>query len=393
MDQQKQNKKQTEERRGAKGSGSVRQRLDGKWEARCTINGKRRSFYADKQSDALKAMRTAQKEKDDGEYFEPSNMTLGQWMDIWLEEYKKTAIKITTYRTYKYSLEKYIKPMLGKIKLQEISSIQLQKFYNHLSNEKKRASRTIRNYNVMIKGALDHAIKLRLLSSNPCSGCIMPKKEKKEMHPLEAKDVERLLETIKTVSEPYQAMIKFALFTGMRRGEIMGLTWEAVDFEKSTITVKQQLIYDHLDEINKFHLAPTKNNKTRVLLVAPFIMNLLKDVKQEQNKNWLKLGLGWNNQFNLVFTTNRGTPIYGRRLHKVFKEQVRKIGCMNVRFHDLRHTYAVIALQEGDSPKTVQEALGHATADFTLNVYAHVSEKMKNESAARMQAYFERLNA
>ncbi len=126
---------------------------------------------------------------------------------------------------------------------------------------------------------------------------------------------------------------------------------------------------------------------------ALFVMDILKQVKREQAAAHLAMGLAWGNEFNLVFTTPTGRFIMPQTAFKRFKAAATKIGRPDARFHDLRHTYAVTALQEGDDVKTVQQNLGHATASFTLDVYGHVSEKMKWESAARMQSYFEKIKA
>ena len=130
-----------------------------------------------------------------------------------------------------------------------------------------------------------------------------------------------------------------------------------------------------------------------MLTVAPFVIDILRTVHREQMQNHLACGLAWQNEYNLVFTDRSGHFIVPQTALKRFKAVANKIGRPDARFHDLRHTYAVTALQEGDDVKTVQQNLGHATASFTLDVYGHVSEKMKRESAARMQSYFEKINA
>lgn len=178
----------------------------------------------------------------------------------------------------------------------------------------------------------------------------------------------------------------------MREGEICGLTWDAVDFRNGTITVKQQLCKEKVKG-GQHYIAATKNDKSRVLTVAPFVMEILRAVRQEQMQNHLACGLAWQNEYNLVFTDRSGHFIVPQTALKRFKAVANKIGRPDARFHDLRHTYAVASLQEGDDVKTVQQNLGHATAAFTLDVYGHVSEKMKQESAARMERFIEKIKA
>ena len=130
--------------RNARGNGSVRQRENGTWEDRCTINGKRRSFYGEKQSDVLKAMRAAQKAADDGVYFEPTRLTVAKWLDIWLTEYVKPSCKPLTASTYKSRIDTHIAPTLGMIKLTSLNATHIQSFYNDLLRVKKLQPKTIK---------------------------------------------------------------------------------------------------------------------------------------------------------------------------------------------------------------------------------------------------------
>ena len=213
--------------------------------------------------------------------------------------------------------------------------------------------------------------------------------EKKEIKPLTETEIAAFLREIQK-DEPLRDLFTVALFTGMREGEICGLSWEAVDFINDTITVKQQLCKEK-EKGGKHYIAATKNDKSRTLTVPPFVMDILKRIFREQKEARFTAGLAWENEWNLVFTNKLGKFVNPATALKRFKAAAARIGRPDARFHDLRHTYAVTALQEGDDVKTVQQNLGHATASFTLDVYGHVSEKMKKESAARMQNYFEKI--
>ena len=223
-------------KRNASGNGSVRQRPDGTWEARCYINGKRKSFYADRQADVLKKMREAMKQQDDGLIFEPTRVTMEKWLDIWLEEYVRTSNKPLTYGTYKSSIDFRIKPYLSKIKLTALNSTQIQSFYNTLHRTEKLSPKTIKNIHGILHKALQQAIKLRYIGFNPCDSCTLPRIEKTEIKPLSEKEIETFLNEIKN-GEPLKDFFTVALFTGMREGEICGLSWKDVDFKEGTITV------------------------------------------------------------------------------------------------------------------------------------------------------------
>ncbi len=397
------NKKQDQkEKRNAKGGGSVRQRPDGRWEARCTINGKTRSFYADKQAEALKLMRDAQKAVDDQTYIEPSKLTVGQWLDIWLEEYHKPTVKPSTYRGTSNRVRLYIKPELGDIKLQKLAPPQIQKLYNSLIP--KICAHSIKIVHANLHSALKKAVDLGYLAQNPTEKCTKPKKEKKDRIPLSSEEISLFLNQLDTIEyrtisehqycmqkeDPFKNLFKIALFTGMRIGEVSGLTWDCVDFKNETITIRQQLCDVH-GKKDLYYIGSTKNGKTRILNPPSFVMELLKDEKKKQLNYHLQLGLGWENKLNLVFTMPDGSVLERNCIRNHLRKIASAIGRPDLHFHDLRHTYTVLALQEGDTPKTVQEALGHATANFTLEVYAHVTEKMKKESAERMQNYYEKL--
>lgn len=383
----------TQNKRNANGAGSVRQRDDGRWEARCTINGNRRSFYANTQREALKCMRNAQNKKDIGLYFEPTKLSFEAWLDIWLEEYVAPNVKTASYNARKFRIEKDIKPFLGKIKLSELNSTQIQMFYNHLLDKRNLSPGSIKGYHATISSALSQAEKLKYIILNPAAACKPPKCKKKEISPLSEKDISAFLEKVEhTEQYPYRELFKLALFSGMRRGEICGLSWDNIDFKDNTITIKQQLCFEN-NKKDDYYIGTTKNEKTRVLAMAPFIADILKKAKQEQMKYHMELGMSWDNKFNLVFTEPDGSCISASRLYSKFKKIACSIERNDARFHDLRHSYAVISLQEGDDPKTVQQNLGHSSTAFTLNVYAHVSETMKQKSAKNMQNYYEKIKA
>ena len=180
-----------------------------------------------------------------------------------------------------------------------------------------------------------------------------------------------------------------ALFTGIREGEVCGLQWECVDFDNGTILIDKQLQSlrgKERGDKEKYALVPTKNGKERTITAAPFVMDLLWKTKQTQDANRKDFGSDFI-ESGLVFTDeigNRGTP---QALYRAFKLVVTELDMKNVRFHDLRHSYAVVSLKSGDDVKTVQENLGHSTASFTLDTCGHVTEKMKKDSADWKQAF------
>jgi integrase len=180
--------------------------------------------------------------------------------------------------------------------------------------------------------------------------------------------------------------ISVTLFTGIRQGEALGLCWDSINFDSGTILINKQLLKDKNN--GQYYLTSIKNDKYRNITPAPFVMAALRNEKQRQEESRLMVGdENWNNPDNLVFTNELGEHLKHVTVYKNFKKIVRELGLDDIRFHDLRHTYAVTSLQSGDDVKTVQENLGHHTAAFTLDIYGHVSERMKQESANRMEQF------
>ena len=179
-------------------------------------------------------------------------------------------------------------------------------------------------------------------------------------------------------------------FTGMRRGEVTGLTWDVVDFERGTIHINKQL-QKVIGEKGKFQLVSTKNGKGRIITPAPSVMDLLRQVKVKQAENKLLAGEGYEDS-NFVFCNAIGQHLSPHTVYHHFKKAAEAIGIPEARFHDLRHTYAVAALANGDDIKTVQENLGHHTVSFTLDVYGHVTDQMRKESANRMENFIKKVS-
>lgn len=386
--------------RNAQGAGSIRQRADGTWEARYTVGrdpgtGKqlRKSVYGKTQKEVRQKLSQAVAALDNGDYFQPSKMTLARWVEIWLQEYTGDK-KYLTVKHYKAQCKTHIVPSLGAVKLSELAPPQIQAFYNGLQRD-GLAAKSVRNIHGILTKCLSTAVQVGYLRSNPASMVTLPKVEKKEIHPLTDEQVKDFLRV--SVGDEYEILLKVILFTGLRESEAIGLTWDCIDFKAGTVKVCKQLQKRPLSD-GGFTFAPLKNDKSRTLRPAHFVLELLERRKREQAAQRLKVGElweGWHTaeeQKNaLVFTTATGGNLSPQTVYNHYKKLAVKIGAPDSRVHDLRHTFAVLSLQNGDDVKTVQGNLGHATAAFTLDVYGHVSERMKEDSAARMEKYIKGL--
>jgi len=209
------------------------------------------------------------------------------------------------------------------------------------------------------------------------------------MHPLDDSQIHLFLDAIK--DHEFKRIYYVTLFTGMRQGEVLGLTWDCVDFNSGTILIDKQLQKSRTGDGLYYFIAP-KNNKSRLITPAKPVMTMLKEQRRVQSENRLKVGALWEkeerwNCKDLVFTGEMGHNLSAQTVYLKFKKVIKGIGLPAVRFHDLRHSYAVAALQSGDNIKSVQENLGHHTAAFTLDIYGHVTDNMKRESADRMESF------
>ena len=375
--------------RAPAGAGSISKRKDDIWQGSISIGANpatgrplRKYVYASSEKECVKKLRALQSSIDSGTYREPSKLTVGQWMDMWISDHM-SSVKPATIQTYSMHIKNHIKPFIGAVKLQKLMPNHVQSFYNDMLRKKKLSAKTIKNLHGVLHKALKQAIVLGYIQRNPSDGMVLPRIEKVEMNTLPENALPNFLQAIS--GHDYEAVYFVAIFTGMRRGKVLGLTWDCVDFEGGTLYVNKQLIKN---DDGTYALASTKNDKPRRIAPAPAVMARLKDVKDQQVAAKEKAATLWQgNKGNLVFTNAYGRYLSPQYVYLRFKEVVKSIGLPELRFHDLRHTYAVNALQSGDDIKTVQSNLGHHTAAFTLDVYGHVSETMQRDSAARMEQF------
>lgn len=376
----------------ANGSGSIRKitnNRNGKeyvfWQARYTdpSTGQQHSITGATQKEVNQKLIETLNDINQGCYIAPSKQTLGEWLDAWLDIYVAHSVKPYTEDSYRSTCRIHIKPALGNVKLSALSTLQILRFYNQLL-QKGLSPKTIKNVNGVLHKALNQAVKIGELKYNPADACDLPKVYKKEIAPLEQDDIRKFVVAIKGCK--FENIYMVTLFTGLRQGEVLGLTWDCVDFARNTIYINKQLTKTRKVG-GEYVLAPTKSSKARLITVAPHVMQVLRRQQEQQDAARIIAGEGWRNPDRLVFTTETGEHLTHLTVYKDFKSIVRSIGYDNASFHDLRHSYAVAAIESGDDIKTVQTNLGHATAVFTLDVYGHASQKMKQQSADRMEQY------
>ena len=340
----------------------------------------RRTLYAKTDKELREKVRSALSDYECGAVNAPKKMTVGQWLNQWLEECCQD-IKGRTRDTYRSAIDTRIIPALGNVRLAELTPGQVQAFVNRLDGE--LSPKTIKNHAGVLHRALEKAVQWGYIPRNPADGCSLPRIEKREVSFLAGDDLRRFLDAIQ--GNRFEAVFLTAIFTGMREGELLGLCWEDVDFQRGTIHVRQQLQLVR----GIYHMVATKSDKARMLTPSPFVMDVLKQVRQEQLQQRIAAGPDWIRDYDhdLVFTKPNGENIARNTLYMAFKRCLAAAGLpASIRFHDLRHSFAVFALESGDNIKEIQAALGHYSAAFTMNTYGHISENARKESAARQQA-------
>ena len=374
-------------KRSAQGSGTIRKRADGRWEARYTVGrdpgtGKQvqRSVYGATQAEVRKKLAQITVDIDQHEYIRPQQMSVKTWFQNWQDNYLGN-LKYNTVKTYKSGIDKHIIPSLGAIKLSELTTDHIQR----MLNRSKLSPASIKWIYAILHSALQQAVSNKIIRHNPADACVLPRRQKRDMVVLSADTVGAFLSALE--NDKMQYPITATLFAGLRIGEVLGLTWRDIDYKKSCIYVRQQLMRMN----GEYTLAPLKNDTDRCVKVAPFVMNLLKSQHKKQLEEKLAAGSLWKgNPLNLVFTSELGENLCSKTLQRHHAEVAKSIGMPGLRFHDLRHSFATLSLQNGDNIKTVQAHLGHATAAFTLGTYAHYTQDAENESAIRMQQFIDK---
>ena len=331
--------------RNAQGAGTIRKKTVTRggrtytyWEARYTEGvdpgtGKQvqRSITGKTQKEVSQKLKAITTSIDAGTYTPPNRLTVGEWLDIWSRDYLAGA-KASTIEVYKYNIRLHIKPAMGAVKLSELHPHTVQSWINGL----ELAPTTTKVVYGILKEALEKAVKLGYIPRNPVKCCELPRQEQREIRPLDDQELAALLKEAKGRS--IEHVVTVAIFTGMRLSEVLGLTWDAIDFTGGTITVDKQLAPDTQRKEGTLFTTP-KSHKSRIVAAAPSVLSALMLQKQKQAEMQLKAGPLWSNPGNLVFTNETGSPMSQRNVQSRFKTLTKAAGLEGVRFHDTRHPY------------------------------------------------------
>ena len=374
----------------ANGEGSIRKRKDGRWEGRYTAGydaktGKRivKNVLGKTQAEVREKLITAMAECQGLDVSrEADEHTVGTWLKMWYELYAKPNVRTATANRYQLIIDTYTVPRIGNIKLKKMTTRHLQKLYKELlengrihvgkNQSKGLSTTTVRSVHLMLHAALDRAVKERLIPRNPCEDCVVPKPRKLDMRVLSPEQIGAYLEAAQR--RELLPMFYLELVSGLRKGELVALRWDDVDLQNRTISVSKQYVRNPDGSLELTR--PKTENSVRLVSIPQTAVDLL---IQEHNKH---------PDSPYLFPS----PITGELYHpdsvvNLHKKILKDAGLPHIRFHDLRHTFATTALQNGVDVKTVSSMLGHYDAGFTLRTYTHATRQKQDEAAATMGSF------
>lgn len=307
-------------------------------------------------------------------------LTVGQYLDQWMEA-TKIEIRETTHRV-RQTYVRYIKDLLGSAPLVKLTPLDVQRALNRLPEHLAPATKA--DIFKVLRAALRRAVAWNLIPRSPTDGVKFPVSTKRDrMTVWTEEQVSAFLNRVS--GSRYYPLFHTAVATGMRLGELLGLTWDDVDLVNGVVHVCRSLALDSGGS-PRWHEPKTKRSRRRIPL-DPVTVEVLRQHRKKQLEERLRAGPDWHD-YNLVFATDRGKPLERRNLEAALKRFARSAGLPVIRFHDLRHTHATILLRQGVHPKVVSERLGHSTVSLTLDVYSHVLPDTQQEATRAIERVF-----
>lgn len=381
--------------------GSVYKDKQGRWRGVVTLytaegKSKKKYFYGKTKKEVAEKVNRLLSEIKTNTYIEPCKTTLYQWMNTWLDTYARNEIRLSTLVNYEIYIHKHIQPEIGHIKLCDLNTIHLQQFYNDklkngkLHGEGGLSPKTLRNMHNMIHKALNQAMALGMILRNPTDLAVLPKRRKTEMRYFTVEEQKKLQQCL--AGERLGMAILLDLYTGMRMGELLALTWNNVNLSRecgyvrivqSVNRVKNESPNATTKTIMQIDIPKTPHSIRTIPLLPDIVEELIK-YKAAQAQEATAHGLPVS---QYVFTSTAGTWIDPRDFQRYFKTLLKRHQIREINVHGLRHTFATRALESGMSPKTLSQILGHANVGFTLDTYAHVTETLKVDAIAQMQSF------
>lgn len=373
------------------GAGSIYHRKsDNKWVGSITLeNGKRKVFYGKTQKEVQDKVHESLYEQQRGTLPTTSQQTVEHFITDWLENTHKRRIRPRTYERYREAIHLHIIPAIGRYQLQKLTPQQVQAFY---AKEERNglAPATIIYYHSVLHNALDTAVKWGFINRNVCDVVSPPRKKRFEIQPLNTAQVQTFLASLS--GGKWEALFTLAIVTGLRRGEILALKWQDINFDTNTLQVRRLLSRVPTDTPNRQHVyveaEPKTQKSRRNVVIAPLAIVALKKHQMQQTEVRRQAGKDWLEN-DYVFCTSCGNHLGPNYVVDVLKKLLKQAGLPNIRFHDLRHSAASLLLSLGTHPKIVQELLGHTQISMTMDIYSHVLPGMQQEAMNKLSEALE----
>lgn len=336
------------------------------------------TFYGGKKEAVLRENEIKMQIKNNT-FVNKSKITMKELLEEWLKYYKD----IWAPKTYDVSvlLCKIISKSIGHIKLQDINVKILEDFYKDLRENTNYSARTIQYFYTIISASLNRAIIWGYIMINPNTYIEKPKVRKKEIECYSAEEVEELLNVLKNEPVKYQSIIYLALDSGARRGEIVGLTWDDVDFTKQTLKINKSVQYTK--KLGIFEKSTKTQTSDRIIYISNKTIEVLKAYKKEQLLNKLKLGNKWQNS-KRIFTTALGGGMHPDTASKIFNKIIKKYNLKKISFHGLRHTSISLQISKGIQSQIISKRAGHSSIAITHLIYSHFFDNEFKEVANTM---------
>lgn len=370
------------------GEGSIYQRKsDAKWVGSITLeNRKRKVFYGDTRKEVQEKMKVALREQQQGTLVTARQQTLKQYLEDWLENTHKQNIRPRSFERYEEIVRLHIVPAIGNVPLQKLTPQRLQKLYSDKLKEGYSSVTVIAIHNLLHK-ALDYAVRWELVAQNVCNKVSPPRRVRPEMKSLTPEQVQQLLDAAR--GHPQEALFILALSTGMRRGELLGLKWQDINFAEGTLQIRRVLSRvptKMVKELGQSYIEaePKTEKSRRGIALTDLALEALKDHRKRQSEMKEKAGDAWE-EHDYVFCNPIGQHLHpGHDALEQLKVLLKKAGLPDIRFHDLRHSAATMLLSMGIHPKVVQELLGHSQISMTMDIYSHVLPTMQREAISKL---------
>ena len=296
---------------------NIRQRKNGLWEGRYRLNGKQCAVYGQTKAEAKAKLAARMTEVEQGICIERTDLTLEEWGWEWLKTFKEGKIRHSTMDNYESDFRMHVVPYIGHIKLKDLTTLHIQRTYTK-AQQNGLSPKSIRNIHGLVHGMLAKAQSLDMVRKNVSEDCELPMLEKAEMHTLSDVELRCFLAIAK--DDPFYLMYYVDFFTGLRESELIGLTWDCIDFAKGTIRVYRQFVrIASGPDKGKMMFTSLKNHKERTIHPAPSVMDALRQAKEKQNRQRLLAGSSWDNVYDMVFTRDNGMFIRFKTLELGYK--------------------------------------------------------------------------